>query len=60
MLIGSGEGICIITSNGIQTYRNMHKINGTFLILRINNKKIENIYEYLKYGKINKIQEVKQ
>lgn len=59
MLIASGNGICLINKKGAKTYDNKNKINGTFIILRINNKKIENIYEYLKYEKINKITEVK-
>ncbi|WP_407422744.1 ATP-binding protein [Methanobrevibacter sp.] len=55
MLIASGNGICLINKKGAETYDNKNKIIGTFIILRINNKKIENIYEYLKYEKINKI-----
>lgn len=43
------------TKKGAQTLTNTNKQNGTFIILKINNKKIENIYEYLKYEKINKI-----
>lgn len=60
MLIASGKGICVVTTKGAQLYKNKYGINGTFIVLRINNKKIDNIYEYLKYKRINKIQEVKQ
>lgn len=58
MLIASGEGICSINRNGAKTYANENKINGTFIVLMINNKKIEDIYEYLKYEKINRVTEV--
>lgn len=58
MLIASKSGFCIITKNGAKTYENKNQINGTFIILRLSNKKIDNIYDYLKYEKINKINEV--
>ena len=57
VLISSGNGICEITKKGANPYLNTHEMNGTFVILRIKNKKIENIYEYLKYEKINNINE---
>ena len=59
MLIASGNGICLINQNGAKTYLNKNKIKGTFIIIRINNKKVENIYDYLKHEKINRITEVK-
>lgn len=55
MLIFSGNGICLVTENGIDIRMNENSINGTFISLHINNKKIDNIYEYLKYVKINQI-----
>lgn len=58
MLIASGTGICIINKNGAKTYLNENKIKGTFIIIRINNKKIDNIYDYIKHEKINRITEV--
>ncbi|WP_292602946.1 ATP-binding protein [Methanobrevibacter sp. UBA212] len=57
VLIASGKGICEITKEGAKPYMNSHEIIGTFVILRIKNKKIGNIYEYLKYESINKISE---
>ena len=60
MLIASGTGICLINSEGIQTCKNKYKINGTFIILKIVNKKIDNIYDYSKYEKINKIEGVEK
>ena len=54
MLIASCRGICYIDENGAQTYSNENIIEGTFIVMRINNKSINNIYEYLKYKKINK------
>ena len=60
MLIGCGKGVCLINSNGIKTCENKYEINGTFIILRIPNRKIDNIYEYLKYEKINRIREVEK
>lgn len=57
MLIASGKGICTITKEGAKTYFNHNPIYGTFIILRIPYKKIDNIYEYLKYKKINRITE---
>ena len=55
MLIASGTGICIINKDGAETYLNEHEIKGTFIIIRIDNKKIDNIYDYLKHEKINRI-----
>ena len=55
MLISSGKGICLINKKGAQTVTNTKKQNGTFIILKIKNKQIDDIYEYLKYEKINKI-----
>lgn len=57
MLIVSGKGICEITKMGAKPYLNDHEIHGTFVILRIKNKKIDNIYEYLKFKSINKVDE---
>lgn len=58
MLIASGHGICIIDKNSAKTYLNENIIKGTFIIIRINNKKVDNIYDYLKHEKINRITEV--
>jgi hypothetical protein len=55
VLIASGKGICEITKKGAKPYLNDHEIKGTFIILRIRNQKINDIYEYLKYDNINKI-----
>lgn len=57
VLIASGNGVCEITKEGAKPYLNTHEITGTFVILRIKNKKIDNIYDYLKYETINKISE---
>lgn len=59
MLIASGNGICIITKKGVKTQSNYNAIKGTYIIMNINQKKIENIYEYLRYERINKIKEEK-
>ena len=59
MLISSGFGICEIKSNGARLYLNENQINGTFIILKITNKKVDNIYDCLKYEKINKLEVVK-
>ncbi|WP_295610796.1 ATP-binding protein [uncultured Methanobrevibacter sp.] len=53
MIISSGNGTCKITKNGINIIQNKTFIDGTFILLRINNKKIDNLYEYLKFEKIN-------
>lgn len=58
MLISSGNGLCLVTKRGIDIKENENFINGTFILLQINNKKIDNIYKYLKYVRINKIKEV--
>lgn len=55
MLLASGNGICVITKEGAKTYLNDHEIQGTFVILRINNTQIKNIYKYLKFKNINKV-----
>ena len=60
MLIASGKGICLIDSEGIETCKNRYEITGTFIILKMPNKKIDNIYNYLKYEKINRIQGVEE
>lgn len=57
ILIASGKGICMITENGAKTYSNKNTIKGTKVILKIPNKKVDNIYEYLKHENINKIKE---
>ncbi len=57
MLIASGFGVCVVSSKGANTYSNSHEIKGTFVILRIKNKKVNNLYEYLKFNKIKKIKE---
>lgn len=57
MLIASGKGICEITEKGAKPYLNSHEIKGTFVILKIKNKKIKDIYEYLKFKNISKIKE---
>jgi hypothetical protein len=53
MTISSGNGTCIATKNGVKIIQNRTFIDGTFILLQINNKKIDNIYNYLKYEKIN-------
>lgn len=59
MIIASGNGFCVITKEGAKTFINHDKIKGTFVILKIENKKINNIYSYLKFENINKIKEAK-
>ncbi len=54
MSIFSGTGCCLITKDGIQLHKNEETITGTFILLQINNKKIDNIYDYLKYEVIHK------
>ncbi|WP_406534830.1 ATP-binding protein [Methanobrevibacter sp.] len=56
ILIASSKGVCYITSDGAKLHQNKRRINGTFIMLRINNKKIENIYECIKFKKINKLE----
>ncbi|WP_407392149.1 hypothetical protein [Methanobrevibacter sp.] len=56
MLIASGLGVCDITSEGAKLFFNENGINGTFIILKINNKKVDNLYECIKYEKINKME----
>lgn len=58
MIISSGNGLCLVTKSGINIQENENKLNGTFILLQINNKKIDNIYKYLKYEIINTINEV--
>ena len=58
MIVFSGKGICIITKEGIKTCENEKYVNGTLISLKIPNKKVDNIYNYLKHEKINKIKEV--
>ncbi len=58
MVIFSGNGACLVTENGIDIQKNENSINGTFISLQMNNRKIDNIYEYLKYVRINQIKEV--
>lgn len=53
MIISSGNGTCITTKNGIKIIQNKIFVNGTFISIQINTKKIDNIYKYLKYEKIN-------
>lgn len=55
MLIASEHGICIINKKGAIRYSTENRITGTFIIVRIQNKKVDNIYEYLKYEKITDI-----
>ena len=43
MLIASGKGICIINEHGAETYLNKNKMQGIFIVMRINNKKIDNL-----------------
>lgn len=43
MLIASGKEICIINEHGAETYLNKNKMQGTFIVMRINNKKIDNL-----------------
>lgn len=59
MLISSGSGVCDITSDGAELYYNETGINGTFIILKINNKKVDNLYECIKHEKINKMEVAK-
>lgn len=58
MIVFSGNGICIITKEGIKTCKNDKYINGTMISLKIPNIKTDNIYKYLKHEKINKIKGV--
>lgn len=58
MLIASGKGICDINSNGAKTYYNPIEINGTFILLKLNNKKVDNLYECIEYKTIDKIEGV--
>lgn len=57
MLIASGNGVCAITEDGARTYLNQNYIKGTFVIMQIENKKVDNIYNYLKFEHINKLKE---
>jgi len=57
MIIASGTGICIVTKEGVKSYFNNHEIHGTFVILRIKNKKVNDIYKYLEHKHINKVDE---
>lgn len=59
ILISSRNGICDITAEGARLYKNNRYINGTFIMLRINNKRIEDIYDCIKHEKINKLEVVK-
>lgn len=54
MIIMSGKGASLITKRGMRLYENEESINGTYILLQINNKKIDNIYGYLKYKPISK------
>lgn len=54
MFIFSGKGACLITKKGVQLYENKESLAGTYILLQINNKKIDNIYDYLKYEQIHK------
>ena len=54
MFIFSGNGCCLITKDGIQLNENKKSVTGTFILLQINNKKVDNIYNYLKYEIIHK------
>lgn len=58
MIVFSGNGICIITKDGIKTCENYKFVNGTLILLKIPITKIDNLYNYLKHEKINKIKEV--
>ena len=51
------KGVCVITKNGAKTHSNSSEIKGTFVILRLKNKEIKNIYEYLKFKHINRIED---
>ena len=57
ILIASGKGICLISEKGAETYSNNNTIKGTLIILKIQNRNINNIYEYLKHENINKNKE---
>ncbi len=57
MIIASGKGICIITKEGAKPYFNSHEIKGTFVILRIKNRKVDDIYKYLEFKDIVKVDE---
>lgn len=54
MFIFSGTGACLITKDGIKLLENKESVPGTFILLQINNKKVDNIYNYLKYEVIHK------
>ena len=59
MLICSGSGNCRITTEGAKLSPNENRNNGTLIILRITNRKVDNIYECLKFEKINILEVVK-
>ena len=59
LLISSGKGVCEVTKKGAKTYFNDHDINGTSVVMKIRNRKVPNIYEYLKFEHINAIKEGK-
>lgn len=57
MLIASGQGLCEVSKECAKPYLNDNEISGTLVILRVKNKKIDNIYDYLEFEKINKCEE---
>ena len=59
MLISSGKGLCLATKKGIIIRENENVMGGTFILLQLDNNKINNIYTYLKFEKINAIKEEK-
>lgn len=48
MLISSRNGACTINKNRIKLYSHVPYIQGTFISLRVNTNKINNIYDYTK------------
>lgn len=55
MLIASRNGTCTITKKGVKLYDDSLFINGTFITLRVNTNRINNIYEYTKRRTVKKI-----
>jgi anti-sigma regulatory factor (Ser/Thr protein kinase) len=59
MSILSGNEICIIDEYGLKSSNDNYFFNGTFIHLQLKNRKIKNIYKYLKFERINRIEVVK-
>lgn len=55
MLIASRNGTCTITKEGVKLYDDSLFINGTFVTLRVNTNKINDIYKYTKRRIVKKL-----